>query len=81
MSELTLRELAPAPRPVREVIASIPESHIEVIRLTPEADELARQYLAGGHPPGEHAGRRPAHRDGQRGERLRPACSGTFGTW
>jgi predicted nucleic acid-binding protein len=46
LSELTLRELAPAPLPVREVVASIPESNIEVVRLTPEAAELARQYLA-----------------------------------
>ena len=51
MSELTLRELAPAPRPVREVLASIPESHIEVVRLTPAADELARRYLAEGILP------------------------------
>ena len=51
LSELTLRELAPAPLPVREVVASIPESNIEVVRLTPEADELARQYLAEGILP------------------------------
>ena len=46
LSELTLRELAPAPVAVREVVASVPESRIEVVRLTPAADELARQYLA-----------------------------------
>ena len=48
LSELTLRELAPAPLAVREVLASVPEGNIEVVRLTPAADELARRYLAEG---------------------------------
>ena len=48
LSELTLRELAPAPLAVREVLASVPEGSIEVVRLTPAADELARRYLAEG---------------------------------
>ena len=51
LSELTLRELAPAPLAVREVVASVPESSIEVVRLTPAADDLARQYLAEGILP------------------------------
>jgi hypothetical protein len=48
LSELTLRELAPAPPAVREVLAMVPDGHIEVVRLTPAADELARRYLAEG---------------------------------
>ena len=48
LSELTLRELAPAPLAVREVLATVPDGHIEVVRLTPAADELARRYLAEG---------------------------------
>ena len=48
LSELTVRELVPAPVTVREVLASVPESNIEVVRLTPEAAELARRYLADG---------------------------------
>ena len=48
LSELTLRELAPAPPAVREVLATVPDGHIEVVRLTPAADALARRYLAEG---------------------------------
>ena len=48
LSELTLRELEPAPAAVREVLAAVPDGHIEVVRLTPAADELARNYLAEG---------------------------------
>ena len=48
LSELTLRELAPAPLAVREVLATVPDDHIEVVRLTGAADELARCYVAEG---------------------------------
>jgi predicted nucleic acid-binding protein len=48
LSELTLRELAPAPLTVREVLARVPEGNIEVIQLTPAAAELAHRYLADG---------------------------------
>ena len=48
LSELTLRELAPAPPAVRQVLTTVPDSHIEMVRLTPAADELARRYLAEG---------------------------------
>ena len=51
LSELTLLELASAPEPVRAVLEIVPDSHIEVVRLTPEADELARHYLAEGILP------------------------------
>ena len=43
LSELTLRELAPAPPAVREVLATVPDGHIEVVRLTPAADELQEE--------------------------------------
>jgi hypothetical protein len=48
LSELTLRELAPAPPAVRQVLVAVPDSHIEVVILTSAADELARRYLAEG---------------------------------
>ena len=48
LSELTLRELVPAPLAVRKVLASVPAGHIEVVRLTPAAADLARRYLAEG---------------------------------
>ena len=51
LSELTLREIEPAPRAVRDVLVEIPEGHIEAVRLTPNADELARHYLAEGILP------------------------------
>lgn len=48
VSELTLRELEQAPIAVRDVLAGIPEAHIEIVRLTPEAEELAARYVAEG---------------------------------
>lgn len=48
LSELTLRELAPAPLAVRSVLAAVPESNIEVLQLRPAAAELAQRYLAEG---------------------------------
>ena len=51
LSELTVRELEPAPAAVRDVLAEVPEAHIEAVRLTAKADELARRYLAEGILP------------------------------
>lgn len=51
LSELTLRELALAPAAVRAVLGTVPDEHIEVVRLIPAADELARRYLAEGILP------------------------------
>ena len=48
LSELTLRELEAAPVAVRAALAAVPDGNIEVIRLTPAADDLARRYLAEG---------------------------------
>jgi hypothetical protein len=46
LSELTLRELETAPAAVREVLRAVPDGHIEFLRLTPPAAELAQRYLA-----------------------------------
>jgi predicted nucleic acid-binding protein len=51
LSELTLQELALAPAPVRAVLGTVPDAHVEIVRLTPEAGELARRYLAEGILP------------------------------
>jgi hypothetical protein len=51
LSELTLRELVSAPAPVRAVLGTVPDAHVEVVRLTPAAGELARCYLAEGILP------------------------------
>lgn len=45
LSELTIRELEDAPEVVRRVLASVAETNIESLQLTPEADELARAYV------------------------------------
>ena len=46
LSELTLRELDTAPAAVREVLRAVPDGHIEFLRLTAPAVELAQRYLA-----------------------------------
>jgi hypothetical protein len=33
---------------VRDVVAAVPDGHMEVVRLTPAADQLARSHLAEG---------------------------------
>lgn len=48
LSELVLRELDAAPPAVRDIVTAIPTAHVEIIRLSPEAEALARQYLADG---------------------------------
>jgi hypothetical protein len=48
LSELTLRELEDAPDSVRSVLASVPSSRVEVLRVTPEAEDLATAYIADG---------------------------------
>jgi hypothetical protein len=48
LSELTLRELETAPPVVREVLRVVPADHMEFLRLTPPAAELAQRYLAEG---------------------------------
>ena len=48
LSELTLRELGTAPEPVRAVVGRIPQAHIEILALSPEAEELAAAYIEDG---------------------------------
>lgn len=48
LSELTLRELETAPEPVRKLVASVPEAHVEPLGLSPEAEELAAAYIQDG---------------------------------
>jgi hypothetical protein len=51
ISELTLRELALAPAPIRAVLTTVPDTNVEVVPLTAAADELARRYIAEGILP------------------------------
>ena len=46
LSELTLRELETAPSAIREVLRVVPADHIEFLRVTQPAAELAQRYLA-----------------------------------
>lgn len=48
LSELTLRELEAAPPAVQAALVGIPDAHLEILRLTPAADQLARRYVAEG---------------------------------
>ncbi len=48
LSELTVRELERAPAEVRKVVKRVPEAHIELLSLSPEAEELAAAYVADG---------------------------------
>lgn len=48
LSDLTLLELAKAPRKVRDVLNRIPEEHREYVRLTAEAKQLAELYVREG---------------------------------
>ena len=48
LSSLTVQELAAAPADIRRRLASVPEAHIETLRLDAEAQELAEAYVAAG---------------------------------
>ena len=48
LSELTLLELETAPEEVRGVIGRVPQEHIELLALSPEAEELAAGYIEDG---------------------------------
>ena len=45
---MTIRELEAAPEDVSRVIGQVPPEHIEVLSLSPEAEELAAAYIAEG---------------------------------
>jgi predicted nucleic acid-binding protein len=48
LSELTLRELEPAPEAIIQAVAEVPERHIEIIAVSAEAEELADAYVREG---------------------------------
>jgi len=48
LSELTLRELEAAPEAVRMALGRVPAAHIEILALSPEAEELAAAYIDDG---------------------------------
>jgi len=48
LSDLTVRELDAAPPAVRAILRAVPSEYIEMLALTPEADELAQLYVAEG---------------------------------
>jgi hypothetical protein len=48
LSDLTLRELEPAPEAVIQAVAEIPERHIEMVAVSAETEELADAYVREG---------------------------------
>ncbi len=48
LSSLTVQELAMAPADVRRRLPSVPEAHIETLRLDAEASNLADAYVSAG---------------------------------
>jgi predicted nucleic acid-binding protein len=48
VSELTLRELETAPDEVRQVLDRVPAAYVEILPLSPEAEELAAAYIGEG---------------------------------
>jgi len=48
LSDLTLRELAPAPERVRQLTDTIPDQFLELVTLSQEAEQLARHYITEG---------------------------------
>ncbi|CAN5388401.1 hypothetical protein BH09BAC1_BH09BAC1_23530 [soil metagenome] len=48
ISDVTLRELSLAPIRVQELVANVPEEHLEIFYLTDEHEALATQYLKEG---------------------------------
>ena len=48
LSDLTLRELAPAPERVRQLTETIPDPFLELVTLSQEAERLAKHYITEG---------------------------------
>lgn len=48
LSDVTLRELMPAPSSVRKLTDSIPDAFLELVSLTEEHDTLAQRYIQEG---------------------------------
>jgi predicted nucleic acid-binding protein len=48
LSELTVRELEFAPETVIQVVAEIPDKHVEIVGISAEAEDLAEGYIREG---------------------------------
>ena len=48
LSDVTVRELVPAPLRVRQLTDSIPDPYLELVSLTEEQDILAQHYISEG---------------------------------
>lgn len=48
LSDLTLRELTGAPERVRQLTDTIPDPFLETVTVSPEAEKLAKHYVAEG---------------------------------
>ncbi len=48
LSDLTLRELAGAPERVRQLTDTIPDPFLEIVTVTGEAEQLAKDYITEG---------------------------------
>ena len=48
LSDVTLRELKPAPLSIRELTESIPDKYLDLVSLTEEQDILAQRYIQEG---------------------------------
>ncbi|MEO6721175.1 MAG: hypothetical protein ABIN67_12470 [Ferruginibacter sp.] len=48
LSDLTLRELAPAPDRVKQLTETIPDPFLELVTLNQEAERLAKHYITEG---------------------------------
>jgi hypothetical protein len=48
LSELTVRELGTAPKKVRAIVDRVPQAHVELVTISPEAEDLASAYVEEG---------------------------------
>jgi predicted nucleic acid-binding protein len=46
LSDVTIAELQNAPDAVRALVANLPDAHVETVLFTPEAERLAKAYIA-----------------------------------
>jgi len=54
ISDLTMAELAGAPREVREVLEQLPNENVEYVETSQDAIDLADQYILGGAVTKKH---------------------------
>jgi predicted nucleic acid-binding protein len=48
ISDVTMEELQPAPEEVRQVLATLPAEHVELVEVSDEAEALRQAYLEAG---------------------------------